>query len=233
MSQFIFQPIPRPFPLWMGPFSPARGMRSGFRFHQGRLGTWVTDDDCTGFWAVADGDGVRLLAKLVRDQWGGGRVLLLPNGFIVKPLQSDEEVGRRVLIGLFQGAIVLERPDRSKLDLSHPGAVRPGDPWPGPMTTGLECAIRQDGALACTWYHPTNWGRDEFSEMLRKPDRVLAASFRAARPRDTGGRVRITANGHIITNRQEANGAWAPFYVGHVDPQSWSGWDRWINKERI
>lgn len=232
MNTLAFQPLERPFPRWIGPFSPARGTRSGFRFHQGRLGTWVGDESGMRFWAVVDGHGARTIATLVRDEWGGGRVLFLPNGFVVKPLQTDDEVGRRVLIGRFQGAIVLERPGQSRFDLGQPGAVRPGNPWPGPTTTGLECAIHSDGSLVCSWYHPTQWGRDEASKQLRGPDRSLAAGFRAARPSAAGGRVLITGNGHIITNRQGRDGTWGSIYVGYVDPGSWAGWEHWIERRR-
>lgn len=143
MNTFTFQPEPQPFPRWMGPFSPARGTRSGFRFHQGRLGTWVSHNAGSTFWPVTDSRGAREIATLVRSKWRGGRVLFLPNGFVVKPLQSDDEVGQRALIGRFRGAIVLERPGQPSFDLSKPGALRPGDPWRGPATTGLECALPQ------------------------------------------------------------------------------------------
>ena len=231
MSSFTFKPETGTFPRWMGPFSPARGTYSGFRFHQGRLGTWVGDTIGRSFWPVADNQGVRDISTLVKRKWGGGRVLFLPNGFVVKPLQTDDEVGQRVLIGRFQGAIVLERPGQSPFDLSKPGALRPGDPWTGPTTTGLECAIQHNGSLVCTWYHPTRFGRDEVSEVLLGPDRSLAEGFRAARPGVTGGRVRITANGRVITNRQDANDAWASIFIGVIDPGSFNGWKTWIAKE--
>jgi hypothetical protein len=233
MSTFTFRALARPFPRWAGPFSPARGTRSGFRFHQGRLGTWVENQSGMSFWSVADGHGARAIATLVRDEWGGGRVLFLPNGFVVKPLQKDDEVGRRALIGRFHGALVLERPNEPPFNMSTPGAVQPGKPWHGPTTTGLECAIQSDGSLVCSWYHPTQWGRDEVSEPLRGPDHSLAAGFRAARPGAGGGRVRITGNGHVITNRQELAGTWVCIYVGYVDASSWARWDHWIEKERI
>jgi hypothetical protein len=168
----------------------------------------------------------------VSEEWGGGRVLLLPNGFVLKPLQTDYEVGKRALIGRFHGAIVLERPDKSTFDLSKPGTIRPGDRWTGPTTTGLECAMQSDGSLACSWYHPTNMGRDVVTESLSEPDRSLVGGFRTARPGDGGGRVRVTANGHVITNRQEKNGTWVSIYVGWTDPRAWKNWDKWIEKER-
>lgn len=230
MSTFTFQPLSRPFPRWMGPFSPARGTRSGFRFHQKRLGTWVGDEGGMRFWPLVNGPAAQAIATLVRSEWGGGSVLFLPNGFVVKPQQTDSEVGQRALIGRFQGAIVLDSTKPPIFNLSRPGAARPGDPWPGPTTTGLECVIQANGSLACTWYHPTEWGRDEVTEQLRGPDRSLAAGFRAARYGTTAGRVRITANGHVITNRQERRGTWASIYVGYVNPGSWVGWERWIER---
>ena len=230
MNPFTFQPEPKPFPRWMGPFSPARGKRSGFRFHQGRLGTWVADGPNMTFWPVTDSPGARDVATLVRGEWGGGRVLFLPNGFVVKPLQVDDEVGKRALIGRFQGTLVLERCSQPEFDLGNPGAIRVGGPWPGPTTTGLECALQSDESLVCSWYHPAPWGREGVSSPLRGPDRALAAGFRAARPSDAGGRVRITVNGHVITNRQERDGAWASRYVGFVDAGSWADWDNWIER---
>jgi hypothetical protein len=231
MSSFTFKPEPGPFPRWMGPFSPSRGTRSGFRFHQGRLGTWVADESGRSFWPVVDSQGGRDIATLVRRKWGGGRVLFLPNGFVVKPLQENDEVGQRALIGHFHGPIVLETPGQSTFDFSKPGNLRPRDLWPGPSTTGLECVIQTNGSLVCSWYHPTRFGRDEVSEPLRGPDRALAAGFGAAWPGAAGGRVRITANGYIITNRQENNEGWASILVGSIDPGSLNDWTSWIEKE--
>lgn len=229
MSSFTFEPESQPFPRWMGPFSPARGTKSGFRFHQGRLGTWVSSEWGLAFWPVALSPGVRELTRLVRENWGGGRVLLLANGFVVKPL-LDIEVGQRNLIGRFSGPIVLERYGLPDFDLNEPGDLRPGDRWPGPKTMGLECAIQSDGSLRCDWYHPTTWGRDAVSEQLHPPDDVLARGFRAARPGGTAGRVRVTANGHVITNRQEPDGSWASIYVGRVDAGSWTTQDSWVEE---
>jgi hypothetical protein len=231
MSSFTFQSVVRPFPRWMGPFSPARGTRSGFRFHQGRLGTWVGDDSGRAFWSVADDPGAREIAKVVRGVWGGGRVLLLPNGFAVKPLQTDDEVGQRVFIGEFSGSLVLEKPDSTVFDFSNPGTLRAGQHWPGPTTTGLECIIRSDGSLKCSWYHPTRSGRDTVSKNLQGPDQKLGAGFRACRPGQQTGRVRLTANGHVITNRQSRDGTWTTIYVGWIDTRRWTDWKDWCEKE--
>lgn len=233
MSVFSFKAAQKPFARWMGPFSPARGTRSGFRVRRRQLGTWVAEEFDKEFWRARNSRGVTVLANLVTEDWGGGRVLLLPNGFVVKPLQEDDEVGIRVLIGRFDGSLVLDQADGSAFDMGKPGPLRPGDLWPGPATTGLECAIQPDGALYCSWYHPTSLGRDESHERLRGADAVLAAGLMAARPGDADGRVRITARGHIITMRQDEDGAWRSIYVGHVAPNSWTGWERWIGKEHL
>lgn len=222
-----FQPARKPFPRWLGPFSPARGTSTGFRFHDGRLGTWVESDEGRAFWQIVRSQGASALARLVLEHWGGGRVLLLPNGIVVKPLR-DEDVGRRVAVGLFKGPIQLEMPDGGIFDFSAPAGVAPGRPWPGPRTTGLECAIQPDGSLRCYWYHPSQYGRDEVMDVLHPPDGVLALGFRRARPADTGGRVSVTANGHVITNRQEPDGTWLSLHVGMIKPGTWMHRKSWI-----
>lgn len=232
MTAFTFQPEVSPFPRWLGPFSPARGTYSGFRFHYGRLGTWVTNPVGLEFWPIIDSRSAQALAQLVLAHWGGGRILLLPNGFVIKPLQGDHEVGRRVLIGQFRGPVILERPEGRDFDLSNPGELNPGDPWPGPKTTGIECTIQLDGSLDCAWYHPTLQGRDEVRCRMQGPDWRLAGSFRRARPGVSGGRVRVTANGHVITNREERDGTWISLYVGHIAPESWPQRKEWVGKER-
>jgi len=226
---FTFTAERRPFPRWLGPFSPARGKYSGFRFHWNRFGTWVVENGGDrGFWPLLDSDGAQAIASLVLAEWGGGRVLLLPNGLAIKPLQGDLEVGRRVVIGRFHGSVIVDRHDGMPFDLCNPGVLRPGDPWPGPRTTGLECVIQSDGSLVCTWYHPSSLGRDEVSYQLRGPDALLAQTFRKARPGDTGGRVRVTANGLVITNYQRWNGDWMSTYLGKTDLGDWNDWSSWI-----
>jgi hypothetical protein len=138
-------------------------------------------------------------------------------------------VGHRVIIGRFSGSIVLERDHGSTFNLSEPGPLASGSRWPGPNTIGLECVMNQSGCLTCTWYHPTQWGRDEETRQLSGPNQTLAADFRRARPRDTGGRVRVTAHGHITTNRKTSDG-WAPQYVGRLDTRLWANWESWIRR---
>lgn len=231
MTTFSFVVERRPFSRWLGPFSPARGTYSGFRFHQRRLGTWVDSEQGCQFWPLIHSPGAELLSRTVLDEWRGGRILLLPSGLVIKPLQGDHEVGRRVLIGRFRGAVVLKRPEGGVFDLSNPGQLAPGAPWPGPRTTGLECTIQPDGSLVCNWYHPTSAGRDEVQECLHQPDRSLASGFRKSRPSDSIGRVRVTANGHVITNRQERDGTWVSLYVGRICPDSWPNRKEWIGKD--
>jgi|GEM_PF-700849 len=152
--------------------------------------------------------------------WRGGRVLLLPNGYVVKPLQEESERGQRVLIGEFDGPVALRTPAGIVFDLNNPGRLAPGSPWLGPSTTGLECVMKGDGSLECKWYHPTGYGSETMRRTLTRSDHRLAQGFRSARPGDTVGRVRITANGHVITNFNTGVG-WVPRYVGRVEPAGW------------
>jgi hypothetical protein len=226
---FEFTPYSQPFPRWWGPFSPARGTTTGFRFHGGLLGTWVEDDDTRGFWTIKRSTGLAKLEKLVLERYRGGRVLLLPNGTVVKPLQRDDERGKRVYIGEFSGDVILETPDGNEFSLESPGALKPGGRWTGPRSTGLECVIQKNGALECTWYHPVALGRDTESRQMIGPSAALARGFRLARGVDVG-RVRVTAKGHVITNRKVGQ-EWQCFYVGSIDPASWPHLEEWIDDE--
>ena len=222
-----FAAVSTPFPRWWGPFSPARGTRSGFRFHERRLGTWVGDDEGLSFWPVKRSSGLAKLEKLVLDTYGGGRVLLLPNGTVVKPLQRDVERGKRAYLGEFTGDVVLEKSDGGTFSFASPGPLKAGDPWPGPNTTGLECVIKSTGALECTWSHPAEHGRDTETKQLMPPNATLAKGFRVARPGESVGRVRVTARGHVITNRND-RGRWKCLYVGCIDCAKWPDLDEWF-----
>lgn len=202
------------FVRWMGPFSPARGTRKGLRFHYGRIGAWVD----YGFWPLVQTSGVTELERVVLRRWGGGRVLLLPWGDVIKPLQAEDEVGKRVLIGKFSGPVVFELPDGSHLSLGDAEGWDAGEPWPGPHHVGLECTIDTTGSLKCTWYHPTKWGRTSESQILWGADRRLAAGFRKARPGDDGGRVHVLPGGIVVTNAW-IGGRWQARFVGRVDPR--------------
>ncbi|GAB6062550.1 hypothetical protein JCM30394_12790 [Deferrisoma palaeochoriense] len=208
-------------PRWMGPYSPARGTRSGFRFHGGKLGAWVESDDVAAFWEVEGSEGAERLTELVLRRWGGGRVLFLPFGLVVKPLPggwngNDDDVGKRVLLGVYDGPLVLRSPWGERFDVSDPSGLEPGDPWPGPTTIGLECVLKQDGSLRCYWSHPTRSGSETVSEILRGPDAELYRRFRTARPGDVAGRVRVCAGGVVLTNRRTRCGDWESVYLGRV-----------------
>jgi hypothetical protein len=224
---FSFAPAPSPFPRWWGPFSPARGTTRGFRFHDGRLGTWVEEEDGRAFWPVKPSTGLAKLEELVLDSFNGGRLLLLPNGSVVKPLQSDAERGKRAYLGEYSGDVVLETPEGDTFSLNRPGRLKPGDRWQGPTSTGIECKITSTGSLECTWYHPAAHGRDEETRTMMRANAALAKAFRVARPGDESGRVRVTAKGHVITNKQ-VRGTWACFYVGQIDIEKWPHLDDWI-----
>lgn len=224
---FSFVPADRPFPRWWGPFTPAGGKYRGFRFNLGRLGTWVENEDGRTFWPVRRSPGVLKLEKLVLDAFDGGRVLLLPNGTIVKPLQSEAERGQRAYLGKYAGDVVLETPDGGAFSLDKPGRLKPGDWWPGPASTGLECTIASNGSLSCSWYHPTAYGRDDATHTITAANATLAQGFRAARPGEQSGRVHVTARGHVITKRQVRDKLHC-LYVGQIDIDKWPHLDDWI-----
>lgn len=230
MSSFEFVGLQPPFHYWLGPYSPSRGSRWGFRCRYGQLGVWVEQAATIEFWTASDSAGAEALGELVCRHWGGGRVLLLPSGHVVKPLATEGEVGRRVLIGGYRGALRLRSPEGRVTELGGQ-RLATGAAWDGPRSVGLECITNQSGQLSCTWYHPTDFGREECSAVLYGPDRDLGIGFMRARPGVPGGRVRVTVEGHVITNLQTRDGDWETKYVGRVDRSRWAHDDEWISEE--
>jgi len=231
MNEFCFEPFEPPFPLWIGPYSPARGTHFGFRFNERRLGTWVKKEGCLEFWTMFPTVGVKKLECLVLNNWGGGRILLLPDGHVIKPLQEEWETGKRVVIGKFSGDLLWQLPDGEIFDMNDLSDLSPGDPWPGPNTIGLECIIQWDGSLVCKWNIPCSWGSDIISVRLYNQDWILAKGFRLARRGKKFGRVRVIANGIIITNDQLPNGEWQTKYVGKIDTNKWTFKPEWFYQE--
>jgi len=220
-----FQTETFPFPRWSGPYSPARRTNSGFRIRSGMLGATAATDSSQEFWTAKQSTGVLSLIELIQTHWLGGRVVFLPNGFVVKPLPNDSE---RLLIGRASDALILSGESCAALNFSNLRHLPPGSPWPGPATIGLECAIRPDSSMACSWYRLTDYGQEETQEMIVGPSAALSEGFMRARPGETSGRVRMTIGGHVITNRQERDGSLYPHYVGRVSSSIFSNWERWI-----
>lgn len=222
---FQFTAFRAPFPEWHGPYSQSHGRNRGFRVRGRQLITFVDSTTGLQMWIAQQTDGVLDLQDLVCRHWGGGRVLLLPNGLVVKPNPAGD--GECWAIGQFLGPVVLERPDGTDFNLADPGPLEPGDPWPGPATTGIECVIdRADGSLRAEIRTPTPDGFLRERYFVIESDESLADGFSVARPGDGGGRVRVTANGHVITNRQRF-GRWECVYVGQIDVTAWPHLDEW------
>ena len=225
MEELHFNPASPPFKFWLGPYSPRRGKNSGYTVRgssgNGILCTQVQDDNLQETWDVVS-NGVDQIVELVqRNFHGGGGISILPNGFVIKPLQDDQELGWRKIIGEIHGVVVLRKSDNSLFDFRDLNELKPGDVWEGPKTTGLECTIRANGSLDCTWSRQTQFGEKEVKEILRGKDLELRVGFHKARPNDSGGRVRVQASGHVFTNRQIGYEKWSAHYVGYIDPGTW------------
>jgi hypothetical protein len=224
-----FAALTSPFPSWCGPYSVARGSKSGFRFREGRLGSWVENAGLRAFWEVEASPGVTALERLVGRRWGSGRVLLLPDGRVAKPDPDPEKPCIRYLIGRLTGPVIVESPDGVRCDLSQP--LRPGARWPGPPTTGLECKIDSAGRLECEWELTARLGRLAETRTMWAPDPALAAGLRAARPGMSSARVRVQVGGAVITRREDTDGddvSWVPRFVGRIDPARWPFDEAWV-----
>ena len=227
MSDLEIEVEDAPFPDWMGPYSPARGMQHGLRFHGGELGVWSNTPTGKEFWTVQRNGSVDRLVRSVMQTWGGGRLLFLPNGYIIKPLPGADERGKRVFVGSFEGSVVLVDSDGMEFDLSSPSNQKPGGIWNGPTTLGLECAFEADGSLRCDWNHPDEYGGTEVSHHIVGGNAGRVRSFRVARPGESTGRVHISANGMVTTNCKVGSG-WQTRFVCYVDPDSLDDWSHWL-----
>lgn len=225
---FTFIELESPFPRWLGPYSPARGTRHGLRVTGGQIGVYVQDRLAgeSEFWTITDCEGSRKLHGVIREHFRGGRILILPNGFVIKPLQSYVERGERALIGRIQGAICFS--GSTLFNLAKPDNLEPGDIWLGPDTIGLEGYFNtKNGHLSCRWYHPLEYGRDNESILI--PDSAhLVDGFRKARPGSYGGRVHVTAYGHVFTKEKGNDMVWESYYVGRIDVSKWPRDSNWI-----
>lgn len=225
---FFFTPEPKPFRLWLGPFVAARGWTADFRVRSKKFGAIVRTTNGERFWSAVETRGLKQMTALVCANWSGGRVLLLPDGHVVKPLQEEDERGRRVLIGRYRGAFALRKTDGSQFDLGTADDYQPGSPWLGPSSIGLECKIQEDGSLHCTWWQHLSHGAFERTMQVCGPDRELFRGFRAARPGMTRGRVLVTISGHVITKNEIESNDWRSVYVGRIDLKNWIHDPSWI-----
>ncbi len=224
-----FAPYTTPFPSWLGPYTPARGTTSGFRVKNGKLGAWVYSDEGGQFWSANQTSGTERLEKLVKQHWRGGRIMFLPCGYVVKPLQDEDERGMRVVIGEYKGEFLLSY-GREKIDFSQGSEFVPGSEWSGPKSIGLECTFRIDGSISTNWYQPSDFGREEYTERIAEADKEFISIFRRVRPYDSIGRVRLTIGGHVITNK-ETPGGWKSFYVGRLDTSQFRDWERYLRRK--
>ncbi len=223
-----FTPYQPPFPSWLGPYSPARGTKSGFRIKSGELGAWVHSDESAQFWLVGKTSGTRQLEKLVEQHWRGGRILFLPCGYVVKPLQDEDVRGERVVIGEYEGEFVLEGEGKS-IDFSRSNRFLCGSEWLGPSSIGLECTLRMHGSLVASWYYPSDFGQESRKESIANMSTEFISIFQRVRPYSGGARVRLTIGGHVITNKETDEG-WKAFYISRIDTSQFSNWGKYIRR---
>lgn len=221
-----FTPEAFPFAFWEGPYSPSRGAYSGFRIRGGTLGAWIESADRQSFCDVQQSDGMKQLTRLVSQHWTGGRLLFLPSGHIVKPLQNEDERGLRVVVGKYEDSFRILSGGQW-IDLLCPMlSIAAGSVWKGPGTIGLECILQVDGTLTTSWDLLADHGTEKHEHLIAGPNRLLAEGFRAARPGDLAGRVRVTAGGHILTKRKTRD-VWATYYVGRLNTGILKNWNDW------
>ena len=233
MSGFEYVGEKPPYRRWWGPYSAATGTTYGFRVREGKFGVWHRGDAGLEFWTAPETPAVLALIHDVQRAWrGGGRLLLLPNGYIVKPLQNDGDRNIRAFIGTFRGSLVVRGPRGECLNYSDPARVQPGEEWSWPNTTGLAAVMQEDGALRCSWVHPDDSGKLKTECLITGANAKLYAGFRLRRIESTG-RVHIHPGGHVTQNCDIGFGNWRCRYVGRLGLGKLDDWSGWVGKERI
>ena len=222
-------PYPAPHPKWHGPYSVVPGRSSGLRVRRGAIEAQLWRNGYAETWVIDDSKGNRSLIATVQATYGGGRLLLLPNGAVIKPVASSSE-GERRLLGHWWGTLTLVSPLGQRICTTEanllvhprggtPRSLRPGDPWPGPSTTGLRCRIDPSGALYAKTWHASRWGRTEVDASVSGTSRLLFTSYLLAGGHRSGGSVRLLEGGHVVMPSHDAGGGLAR-YVGYVPPST-------------
>ena len=218
-----------PFPEWIGPYSIV-GKETGFRVRSGRLGVNLIDDVDRSWCLPQASVGIRQLESLVKQHFGGGRILFLPGGHVIKPKQERVAVSTRVVIGKYSGGFILNCPDFS-FDLRNSSNLVPGTPWIGPRTLGLKCKFESNGKLLAEWSTRLDSEIYGHSIEMSIPNATLYKRFKKARNIPSGG-VRITICGHTYTTWQTygVNGKWQSIYLGQIDLSRAINWEQWVKR---
>ena len=156
----IFQELQqKSFPYWKGPYSPARGVDTGIKVKDGEIGAWCYSSNNLEFFSFEQSPGSKELKKCVSKNFGGGgRIVILPNGFVIKPLA--DETGYRKLIGKIEGEIEISL-DSGIFSFGPNVTLKSGSIWKGPYGGGLECKVLEDGSIMSSSKEPHELGKIE------------------------------------------------------------------------
>lgn len=193
----------REFPQWKGPYSPARGVNCSLRVRDSRL--WGFNSATFGVEAMQSPcAAANELADFVATRWGGGRILIVPWGHVIKPFGDDDCI-RRVVIGRWVG------PGPFSHLRANP-KLEPGQRWSGPHTSGLECRFKADASLANSASTPTNYGAIEQEFTVSQPSPDLRKAFQRSRAGDANGRLRVHEDGAVTTPTEEGE-----VFIGEIE----------------
>jgi len=220
-----FRPYQPPFHQWMGPYTPATGFTSGFRVLQNSLGCHEVDDSSQFFCTAEESPGVRYLIDHVRTHFGGGRVLFLPNGLVIKPCNRGYDVGRRVVIGEYSGDLRIFTSEGFR-NFSDEQIQNPGTRWYGPQTIGLAIILEPRGCGYIKWNLSNRYYDEEHREPFDWIGSQVVESYQRVKGRT--GRVRISVNGHAFTKVEEGT-RWQTYYLGIADSE-FVNWQQWAGE---
>jgi len=210
----------RRFKRWKGPWKARRGKTSGSTVVGGRFRAYLQDPDVAEYWVAVQTPGIQKIQRTVVNYWTGGKVLISPGGWAIKPLASDPST--RYVLGKVEVPLKYKTSTGETFDMGNHG-VKPGAPWPGPYA-GTECVLHSDGSLMSE----VNEDDVNYDVDVYPPSPELARAFNVARPTTSAGRVLVTEGGLVLTKREDAWGDWRSCYVGTLDLNRWVMEDSWI-----
>ena len=220
-----FIPVKFPIPYWTGPYSPAAGVKTGTKVKFGYAGAWCDTKVGLKFRTFEKSEGADLLSKLVINEFnGGGRIVILPNGYVLKPENDDDAVGYQRLIGKIEGDIIFPL-IKENFKLGPAIEFELGSKWEGPLGGAVKCTVGDDGAIHTSWSVPCETGAKEYHKQLTEPNIALTGQINEIK-RKYGdfGRIYYWYGGHLTTAKHER-------YIGKVNCNSLDSKTEWFEME--
>ena len=220
-----FIPVKFPIPYWSGPYSPAAGKMTGMRVRKGYAGAWCDTIVGLKFFHFEKSNGADSLSSLVKVNFNdGGRIVILPNGYVIKPENDKVKVGYQRLIGKIKGEITIPQIYENFV-LGPTSKFEAGSKWKGPHGGAIRCTIKDDGSIHTKWSVPNDKGASEYKKQLTGPNLTLLSQVESIEKKiGAKGRVYYWYGGHLTTADHQ-------LYIGKVACNTLDANTDWFEEE--